>query len=374
MGLAGDAITALAVDAVGTVWVGVEMDRMAQYGGLSRFDRREWRAYPDLLTIGTGPRYPAIRTIVPDGRWGVWLDTRHGVSHFDGQQWTHLAGEQSQPGGEVQALLVDTAGTVWVGTGRGLARFDGSAELAEVGTNWQIFRTDDGLAANEVRAVAVDGAGRAWFGTSNGLSVFDGTSWHTFTRADGLAADAISALAVDGAGRVWAGTAWWTTGGYVPEPAGEVTAIAAELPTSPYPVLASHLASNHVTAIAADGAGNVWVGTRESGLSVFTLTGTGDGSDFRTFTTEDRLVDDRIRAIAAGADGSLWVATAGGISHLRPALLPLAPPHRPADGHPSAGRRADPVAAHVHAPAHGHATAPHRADAVPTHSSAHHPR
>ncbi len=480
VGLAGDTITALAVDAAGTVWVGVEMDRMAQYGGLSRFDGREWRTYPDLLGVGTGRRHRAIRNIVPDGRGGVWLDTKHGVSHFDGQQWTHLAGEQSQPGGEVQALLVDTAGTVWVGTGRGLARFDG--------TGWRAFRTYDGPAANEVRAVAVDDAGRVWFGTPHGLSVFDGANWHTYTQADGLAADAISALAVDGDGRVWAGTAWWTTGDYVPEPTGagvsvfdgtswrtftradglaseivtaiavdragrvwvggeqagpaggrgvsvfdganwrvyttddglaydsvsalavdaagqvwiggyspayggaagvsvfdgtgfrrytaadglasdEVTAIAAdaagnvwvgtkengvsrwdgqtwttyvagdglnspatpvtavdaELPTSPYPARASRLASNHVTALAVDAAGQVWVGTWESGLSVFTLAGTGDGTAFRTFTTADGLVDDRIRAIAAGADGSLWVGTAGGVSRLLPALLLLAP-------------------------------------------------
>ncbi|TEU17916.1 MAG: hypothetical protein E3J21_07205 [Anaerolineales bacterium] len=477
-GLAGNAISAVAVDAAGTVWAGAQMDRMAQFGGLSRFDGREWVIYPDLLSVGTGPvQHSAIRTIVPDDKGGVWLDTKHGLSYFDGANWTHFAEEQGLPSRKVNALVMDAAGQLWVGTERGLACFDG--------TGWQAFLTDDGPASNEVKAVAVDETSRVWFGTPKGLSVFDGIGWKTYTQADGLAADAISALAVDGAGRIWAGTSWWMMAHY-PEPSGAgvsvfdgatwhtytradglasdlITAIAVDkaghvwvgseetglaggpgisvfdgagpvlsgaegpvLSGAEGPVLsgaegwrtyttadglaydstsaiavdaagnvwfggsslfygggegvsvfdgtnfrryavgdglasnevtaiaadgvgnvwvgtkgsgvsryggqtwtaytaADGLASNEVTAIAADGVGNVWVGTKESGISIFTLKGTGDGAGFRTYTTQDGLVDNRIKAITADVDGSFWVGTQGGISHLRPALLPLAP-------------------------------------------------
>ena len=477
-GLAGNTISAVAVDAAGTVWVGAKMDRMAQYGGLSRFDGREWTIYPDLLSVGTGPtQHPAIRSILPGGTGGAWLDTKHGLSYFDGANWTHFAQEQGLPSREVNALVMDAAGQLWVGTERGLARFDGASGKPSRTASWQAFLTDDGPASNEVRAVAVDKLGQVWFGTSKGLSVFDGDGpvlsgaegpvlsraegWRTYTQADGLAADAISTLAVDDAGRVWAGTSWWEMGRY-PEPYGagvsvfdgtswrtytqadglasdlitaitvdkagqvwvgseeagldggpgisvfdgtgfriytttdglaydstsaisvdaagsvwlgasspfygggqgvslfngtsfwryavedglasnEVTAIAADGAGNVWVgtresgisrwdgqtwttfTAADGLSSNEVTAIAADGAGNVWVGTEESGLSVFTLQGTGDGAGVRTYTTQDGLVDDRVNAIAADVDGSLWLGTEGGVSHLRPSLLPLAP-------------------------------------------------
>ncbi|MFB0534822.1 MAG: two-component regulator propeller domain-containing protein [Anaerolineae bacterium] len=322
VGLAGNAISAVAVDAAGTVWVGAQMDRMAQFGGLSRFDGQEWVIYPDLLSVGTGPvQHPAIHAIVPDDVGGVWLDTKHGLSHFDGANWSHFAEEQGLPSHEVNALVMDAAGQLWAGTERGLARFNG--------VSWQAFLTNDGPAANEVRAVAVDKVGRVWFGTRKGLSVFDSTGpalseaerWRTYTQADGLAADAISALAVDDAGRVWAGTSWWAMAHY-PEPSGAGVSVfdgtgpaLSEVEGWRTYTQADGLASDLITAIAVDKAGRVWVGSEETGLaggpgvSVFDGTGPAlSGAEgWRIYTTADGLAYDSTSAIAVDAAGNVWL-------------------------------------------------------------------
>ena len=62
-------------------------------------------------------------------------------------------------------------------------------------------------------------------------------------------------------------------------------------------------------AIAFDGAGRAWLGTG-TGLSVF------DGEKWVTYTTEDGLASNDLRALAIADDG-VWVGTRNrGLSHV----------------------------------------------------------
>ena len=70
------------------------------------------------------------------------------------------------------------------------------------------------------------------------------------------------------------------------------------------------LAGDTVRAIVFDSRGNLWAGSGsdDGGLSVF------DGSGWRVYKTDEGLVSNNVRGITLGPDDSLWIATLAGAS------------------------------------------------------------
>ena len=62
----------------------------------------------------------------------------------------------------------------------------------------------------------------------------------------------------------------------------------------------------HTSIVDSDG--KLWVGTRASGVLVF------DGKEWTQYGISEGLIDDNIRHIAEGPDGSIWIGTTKGIS------------------------------------------------------------
>ncbi len=71
------------------------------------------------------------------------------------------------------------------------------------------------------------------------------------------------------------------------------------------------LASNTVTSIASDEKERAWIGTYNSGLSVC------EGDVCQTFNQDNSgLPNNTVKEILFDADGSVWLATSGGLSHV----------------------------------------------------------
>jgi ligand-binding sensor domain-containing protein len=83
----------------------------------------------------------------------------------------------------LNALLIDSGGTLWVGTQMGLDRFDATRE------QYQAYTEQDGLPSSAVEALLEDRQGNLWLGTDKGLAKFNpGTkSVRTYYASDGLA-------------------------------------------------------------------------------------------------------------------------------------------------------------------------------------------
>ena len=69
--------------------------------------------------------------------------------------------------------------------------------------------------------------------------------------------------------------------------------------------------TNDTGPVVEDGAGTLWIGTRESGLVRF------DGHHFSRLTTEEGLLDDHILSLLPEADGDLLVGTDKGLNRIR---------------------------------------------------------
>jgi ligand-binding sensor domain-containing protein len=63
--------------------------------------------------------------------------------------------------------------------------------------------------------------------------------------------------------------------------------------------------------LAEDAHGNLWIGTWGGGLFEFSQ------NRFTQYASAQGLADNVVRAIAASKDGSIWVATDDGLSHLQ---------------------------------------------------------
>lgn len=184
------AVTALAVDRQGMLWVGT-------YEGLKRFDGVSWQSYraPDDSWTNW------ITALAVDSAGALWVGSAFtGVYKFAGNVWEKYSTTDGLVYNLVNTIAGDANGTMWFGTRYGLSRFDGSS--------WKTYTVADGLGGDTINAVAVDGQNRIWVGTiQNGVSVFDGSAWTAYSTADGLADNNIASIAVNPLSGIWVGTA-----------------------------------------------------------------------------------------------------------------------------------------------------------------------
>ena len=112
-----------------------------------------------------------------------------------------------------------------------------------------------------------------WFGTNKGVSRYDGTNFMTLTGEDGISGY-VGVIAEDREGILWFGA-----DSELLRYDGESVALFADQ---------ADLPGRAIEAIVQDRKGHLWVGTTD-GLSQY------DGDRWRTYTTEDGLVNNDIK-------------------------------------------------------------------------------
>lgn len=208
-------------------------------------------------------------------------------------------------------------------------------ESMEVGTFLQKIQTTitsadvgSGLLSNDIRDILVTADGQVWVATAAGVcSTFDGQGWHPYVDGAPGADNAVIALTSDAAGNIWAGTA------------GVVKKLDGQVWTA-YGFTQSGLTGS-LTTILGSSQGGIWVGTDKGfayfdggdfqvkgGISTTSFAEGPDGSLWRgtdsglhrlssgsrTFTVQDGLLSNTVRALALDDEGRIWAGTDRGIS------------------------------------------------------------
>jgi len=296
-GLPYNGVTALAIDADGSLWVGTGRWYALDGGGLARFDGENWTVYNTANSPLPGNDHISL-SIDADGN--VWSGTETGLSQFDGQNWTvYRTSNSGLPDNQAGAPVFDADGNGWIGTGSGLARFDGQT--------WTVYnQTNSGMPAGLVTGVTLDAQGTVWVGTfGRGLVKFDGQTWTLYdTSNSGLTHNNISFMSVAPDQSLWMGT---YGGGLIHFADGVWTTCTNSNSAVP---------NNMVWNVTVDSHGNVWAAT-EGGLAVF------NGIRWTVFNrTNSGLPDNNVYCVAFDAEGNAWVGTAnGGLAFFRPRPL-----------------------------------------------------
>ncbi|AXK71371.1 response regulator [Lysobacter sp. TY2-98] len=165
------------------------------------------------------------------------------------------------------------------------------------------YTVADGLPSNRINGIAQDRSGYLWIATSDGLARFDGVGFRIWRVEQGLHDNFVWTVHVDAGDRVWIGT----------RTAGLAVLDAAREHFTWYDRATPNVGGVEVWSIASTRDGSLWFGTADAGLH--RLRG-GRVERFMPVPGDVRsLPAPDIRRLLVTHDGTLWIATAGGVAH-----------------------------------------------------------
>lgn len=280
-------------------------------GGLCVYDPNR-SAFVRLEDLGYHPTFPidpAIYSICPDKKGGLWIGTFRNLLRIDRTTKTiqqfkaDAANLTALSNPTIQAIFQDDAGRTWIGTDGGLNLYhpetgtfthylhdahdphslnndritaitQGKQGMLCIGTDGgglNIFDPKTGESQNfpnsinaSVRTLCRAADGGLWVGTEGGLDLFDEDKnsfihyRRTLIGEGSLSNNSILSLLEDSTGILWAGTAQGGVNKYDRNLFYFDVYRSTSDPGS--------LGNDQVTSFAEDGAGNIWIGTDGGGL------------------------------------------------------------------------------------------------------------
>ena len=313
-------IEALGEDREGKLLVGWK-------GSIRQLHNEKIETYP----LGATPEYTATY-ILRDRDGGLWIGTQtEGVLHAHNGRTEVFTLSDGLSGATVQNIFEDREGSIWVVTGSGLDRFRDFVVTT--------FTERQGLSKDVVGSVLADRDGTVWIATLGGLDTWRKGGikpWGKYGKLNGLVP---SSLLRDSRGRIWVSTkgdfGYLERDRFVPVasfPSGSVDDIAedarGDLWIANQDEGLIHLSGNRVvekipwirlghkdnarTLIADSMRGGLWLGFYDGGIAHF-----ADGKVQASYTAVEGLAKGRVDSFRIEQDGTLWVATDGGLSRLK---------------------------------------------------------
>lgn len=298
-GLSGDYTRSVLEDRRGRLWVGSStgLDVVDEDGGI--------RHYP--LPESNG-RAPAVLSLAEDRDGRLWIGTYgDGVYCIDGGKLRHYGFGDNLPAGNIRAITVDDNGTVWLGTQHGVVAMERDQP--------RLVRTE-GVPSGLITGLA-SSRGALWIGTIQGVYILrDGQVEHPDLEALG------GARTVFGFHRAGADM-WITTDrGLFRYRDGTLARVGLE----------QGMPVDAVFQMVADHDNNLWISSNRGLMrtDMATLNAVADGRQPRIavehFNEMDGMANSQGNGSSAPAalvrrDGTVWVATAGGLATLDPTRL-----------------------------------------------------
>ena len=199
----------------------------------------------------------------------------------------YMIGERST----VNDITQDAEGNIWVAALNGTGYLDRNY-------HWQDVTTEHSTAAN---VITFDYEGNVWVAsTSYGIIHYVDGLYYNANAVSGLSETAINTVAVS------------EDGYYLGTDTGLIILNTEFLPVENE--LTELLEGERVRNIICDSDGNIWIGTYyQHGLLLYEP----DSGEVTAFTQEDGMSNDQIRMILECSDGSIAVASQGGVTILR---------------------------------------------------------
>jgi signal transduction histidine kinase/ligand-binding sensor domain-containing protein len=256
-GLSGDDVTAIFEDREGTIWVGT-------LNGLDRFRDTPVTTYSELQGLSSA----RIVSVLAAKDGSVWVRTLDGLNRWKDRQAT-VYRERNHVFFPVAARQ---------GPGRTLSE----SEFPEQGAG----------------SIYQDPRGRLWVTTPGAVGYFENDQ---FVDVPAIPGGRVHSIVSDRAGSLWlaheeSGLIGWEDGKAVQQ--------------TPWSVFGDN---GFADALATDpNDGGLWIGFFRGGLLYFK-----DGRILKSYTSANGLGEGRVNSLRIEDDGTLWIATEGGLTRLR---------------------------------------------------------
>jgi hypothetical protein len=196
--------------------------------------------------------------------------------------------------GSESAILIDNSGNKWVGFSNAVASSAAALGLYNnTSSTWTFYNKTNtpALPSNKVNCLAKDNSGNIWIGTQAGLAVYNGSSFTAYTTTNGLPSNIINSLETVN-NMVYIGT-----------PAG--LSRFDGLTFTNYNTTNTFLPFNNITAIKAETANDIWLGTGNN-LIKFYINSSFTSTSYTVSTPS--FTFGNVNAIHIDASGNKWLA------------------------------------------------------------------
>jgi ligand-binding sensor domain-containing protein len=258
-GLNSNNIYSLLEDKDGKIWIGTD-------AGLCFYNGKTFAKIqlplPKNLPPDKDPYYSShwVYSIMQAKSGKLWFVTRGGVYIYDGKSFTLFKIDEAPNGSlsgynNIERIFEDKAGNIWFGgrTTEGVYRYDGKSvtnlNLKELFQNGPIKPKAHNWGWPQLQ----DKDGNIWFTNWGGAYRYDGKAFTTFTKSDGLAISEVARIIEDKTGNLLFGGADGL----------------CRYDGKSFICFKDGLINPWIWSILEDKNGNLWVGTRETGLYRF---------------------------------------------------------------------------------------------------------
>jgi ligand-binding sensor domain-containing protein/signal transduction histidine kinase len=252
------------------------------------------RGRTDVLAQSDSLSGENVHTLFEDREGNIWIGTINGLDRFRDFAVATLTPNQSVSNALVWSVLAATDGSVWLGTLGGLNRWkDGQVTVSGTGS----AKADGKLNGLAPNSLLQDHLGRIWVSTQRGLGYLENDRFIPVTSVPG---GSTLAIGEDNAGNLWIAN----------EHVGLLHLLRnGEVEQIPWATLGH---KDHASVLAPDPIqGGLWLGFFSGGVAYFS-----EGQVRASYTVGDGLGEGRVNHLRLDKDGTLWVATEGGLSRL----------------------------------------------------------
>jgi len=300
-GLRGNRIYALHSDTAQQLWMAVSRR------GLQVLDSTGFSA------PATQPPFPGIKckTICGDSLGQIWVGSEgDGIAVLDTAGWYKIQAKDGLPSNWIVKMLADTAGHIW-----GATYSNGLFQIVQKGyRDYEIrrFGRSLGLPDMRINALAISPDYKIWFGTFSGEvgSLHNGKVERLFTGDNGLPQASIRSIAFDRYGQIWLGT----------KGSGVFFAKLNTAQASFTRLSEVHsTTSENIYLMLSGPDSHIWAGS-ESGVDKIELDTIGQVAQVRHYNRNDGFlgIETCHDAAIANSDGSIWFGTMNGLTRYRP--------------------------------------------------------
>jgi signal transduction histidine kinase/ligand-binding sensor domain-containing protein len=274
-------IAALLQDRDGGLWVGTLP------GGLVHVHQGR----TDVFSSPNGLSGDYVSSLFEDREGNIWVTSHEGVDRFRDFAVATLSVKQSTSNEMVGSVLAAKDGSVWLGTLGGLYRWS-NEQISVFGKQGGKF---NGYAAN---SLFQDSRRRIWVSTFHDFGYLEN---ERFVAIKGVPGGNVHGLAEDSAGDLWIANK--ESGLFRLSPQNEIQKFLWK----------DVKVGDYAEALAADPLhGGLWLGFSSGGIAYF-----ADGHVHQSYATADGLGAGWVAHLRLDNDGTLWAATAGGLSRLK---------------------------------------------------------